>query len=85
MTTLSASKTRIPPGTFNLVAYKGERVAVKHRNGASLYLVSEDDLKLLELAEDLLDLKEAQEALEEMKTKGEAPIPWEEAKKRLGL
>jgi hypothetical protein len=85
MSSLNASKTRIPPDTFNRVVYNGERVEIHHRSGASLYLVSAEDMELLETAEDLFDLRQAHQALEEMKATGESPIAWDEAKKRLGL
>ncbi|MCE5269961.1 hypothetical protein LLH00_01600 [bacterium] len=85
MSSLNASKTRIPPDTFNRVAYNGERVEIHHRSGASLFLISAEDMELLETAEDLLDLQAVHKALEEMKAKGESPLAWDEAKKRLGL
>ena len=85
MTTLIASKARIPTDAFNRVAYRGERIRVRHRSGESLVLISEADLALLEAAEDLFDIKEATEALEAMKSKRQKPIPWDKVKHELGL
>ena len=52
MTTLKASQTRIPPDTFNRVAYQGDRVRIERRGGKPVYLVSQEDLALLEKLED---------------------------------
>ncbi len=85
MTTLKASATRIPPDTFNRVAYQRERVRIERRGGRPVFLVSEEDLELLEKLEDRYWAEEGQAALEEFKRSGHKPIPWEAAKKRLGL
>ncbi len=85
MTKLSASETRIPPDTFNRVAYQGERVRVERRGGPSVVLVSEEDLTLLEALEDHLDTEAAKEALAEMKAQGGKPIRWKKIKAKLGL
>ena len=63
----------------------GERV-VLHENGIEIaVLLPVADLALLEQVEDLLDNKEADEALAEMKASGEQPIPIQVIKKKLGL
>ncbi len=85
MTTLSASRTRIPPDAFNRVAYKGERIRVERRGGPSVVIICEEDAALLEALEDRLDLEEAREALAKMKAKGQKPVAWEKAKAALGL
>jgi len=71
--------------TVNRVAYGRERVVV-HRRGKDLAaLIPVEDLALLEELEDRRDIREAEQALAEAKAKHERPIPWEKAKKQLGL
>jgi prevent-host-death family protein len=56
---------------------RGRRVAA---------LIDADDLeRILELAEDMADIRAAEEALAEMAATGEEPIPWEDVKADLGL
>jgi len=85
MTVLTASQVRIPPDTFNRVAYQGERVRIDRRGAPSVAIIPIEDLELLELLEDQLDIETAAKALAEMKAKGEKPVPWDEVKARLGL
>lgn len=85
MENLSASEARIPPKVFGRVAYQGERVRIGRRGGEAVYLVSEEDVLLLEALEDAEDLKAAEKALRDAERKGEKPIPYEEARKTLGL
>jgi prevent-host-death family protein len=71
--------------TMNRVAYGRERI-VLHRRGKDLAaLIPAEDLTLLEALEDRLDAQEAEKALAKSKARGEKPIPWEKAKKKLGL
>lgn len=59
------------------LARRGRRVAA---------VIDADDLdRLIELAEDMADIRAAAEARAEMKATGEAPIPWAEVKADLGL
>ena len=59
------------------VARRGRRVAA---------VIDADDLdRLIELAEDMADIRAAEQARAEMKATGAAPIPWEEVKADLGL
>ena len=81
MTTMRASEARIPPDTFNRVAYQGERVRVERRGAPPVAIVSIRDLELLEFLEDQIDIEAAAKALADMKGKGEKPVPWEEAKR----
>ena len=85
MTVLTASKARIPPDTFNRVAYQGERVRIDRRGAPSVAIIPIEDLELLEFLEDQIDIDAAEKALAEMKTQGEKPVPWDEVKARLGL
>ena len=84
MTTLQASETRIPPQAFNNVAYKGARVCIRHRSGSMVYLISEDDLRLLEDLEDQMDVKDAREALARHKASGGRTVSLDEVEARLG-
>jgi prevent-host-death family protein len=59
------------------LARRGRRVAA---------LIDADDLdELLELAEDMADIRAAEAARAEMRATGETPIPWEQVKADLGL
>jgi len=56
---------------------RGRRVAA---------VIDADDLdEILELAEDMADIRAAAAARAEMQATGEAPIPWEQVKVDLGL
>jgi PHD/YefM family antitoxin component YafN of YafNO toxin-antitoxin module len=83
--TLKASDTRIPPDTFNRVAYQGERVRVDRRDGKSVYLVSEEDLDLLARLEDAYWSEEGERALAEFRRGKAAAVPFPELRKRLDL
>ena len=85
MTILKASKTRIPPDAFNRVAYRRERVRIERRGGRPVYLVSEEDLEILQKMEDRYWAEEGRKALEEFKRSGKKPVPWERIRERLGL
>jgi len=85
MTTLKASKTRIPPDAFNRVAYQRERVRIERRGAKPVYLVSEEDLELLEKLEDRYWAEEGRKALREFKRSGKKAIPLDELKTELGL
>lgn len=59
------------------LARHGRRVAA---------VIDSDDLeRILELAEDMADIRAAEAARAEMRATGEAPIPWEQVKADLGL
>jgi len=85
MTTLKASETRIPPDAFNRVAYQRERIRIDRRGGRPVFLVSQEDLELLEKLEDRYWAEEGRAALEEFERSGQKPIPWEKVRERLGL
>jgi len=80
MTTLKASRTRIPPDTFNRVAYQGERVRVERRGAKPVFLISEEDLARLELLEDRYWADEGRKALKEFRKSGKKAIPLEQLK-----
>jgi hypothetical protein len=49
-------------------------------------VVSADDLeRIQELAEDMQDIFDAEEARAEMRSSAEAPVPWEQVKADLAL
>ena len=59
------------------VARRGRRVAA---------IIDADDLDhILALAEEMADIRAAEQARAEMQATGEAPIPWDEVKADLGL
>lgn len=54
----------------------GERVAA---------IIAADDLdRILELAEDMADIRAAEQARAELRSTGQQPIPWDEVKAELG-
>ena len=66
---------------LNRVAYGKERLVLKRRGKGVAAIVPMEDLEAIEAMEDKIDLAMARKALKE---KGK-PIPWEKAKKQLGL
>lgn len=59
------------------VARRGRRVAA---------VIDADDLdRILQLAEDMTDIRAAEQARDEMRSTGAMPIPWDEVKADLGL
>ncbi|MBI2372311.1 MAG: type II toxin-antitoxin system Phd/YefM family antitoxin [Deltaproteobacteria bacterium] len=70
---------------LNRVAYRGERIVLHRRGKDVAALIPVEDLALLEELEDRLDVEEGEKALAEAEAKGEKPVPWEQAKKDLGL
>ena len=59
------------------VARRGRRIAA---------VIDADDLdRILELAEDMADIRAAEQARAEMQSTGTTPIPWDEVKADLGL
>ncbi len=59
------------------LARRGRRVAA--------VIAAEDLERILELAEDMADIRAAEAARAEMHATGEAPIPWEQVRADLGL
>ena len=81
MKTIEASQLRQEiSAVLNTVAFGGERIAINRHGKPVAVLVSVDDLKLLEALEDQEDLKQARKAIKE-----KGSIPWNQAKKKLGL
>jgi len=62
------------------VRINGERICISKNNKPALALVPLEDVRLLEMLEDMIDLKEALETLEEP-----GSIDHETFKKKLGL
>ena len=61
-------------------------VYLERRGRRIAAVIDADDLdSILELAEDMADIRSAEAARAEMRATGEAPIPWEEVKADLGL
>ena len=57
------------------------------RHGRRVAAIIDADVldRVLALAEDMLDIRAAEESRTQMRATGETPIPWEEAKADLGL
>ena len=67
------------------VAFGGDRVVLS-RNGRDLAaIVPMDVYRRIEEAEDRRDVADMERALREAAARGEKPIPYEEARKSLGL
>ncbi len=66
----------------NRVAYGKERLVIKRRGKGIAAIVPMEDLDAIEAIENKIDLAEARRILS---NKREKPIPWEKAKKQLGL
>jgi prevent-host-death family protein len=69
----------------NRAHYGKQRIALTRYGESLVAVVPFEDLQLLEKLEDQRDLEEAKKAKEAMKAKGEKPVAWTKAKKRLGL
>jgi len=81
MTTISMSEIRLKLSELaNRVIYGGERVVVEKNNKPAFAMVSMEDMELLQRLEDEMDIKAAEEALEE----GDF-IPLDDLVKELGL
>jgi prevent-host-death family protein len=72
------------PDTIGRVAHGKERLLIKRHNRPVAAVVSMDDVRLLEMLDDLLDLEAAAEALEEIANGGEL-MSAAELRKELGL
>jgi PHD/YefM family antitoxin component YafN of YafNO toxin-antitoxin module len=82
MTRLTASQLREDLATaINKVAFGGERIILQRNNKDVAALVPIGDLALLRELEDRADLAEIKKAMEEPGPN----IPWEDAKKDLGI
>ena len=71
--------------TLERVSLGKERIVLQSQGQDVAVLVPIEDLSLLEQLEDLADIKAAEAAEAEAAARGEATIPWEEARQQLGL
>jgi prevent-host-death family protein len=85
--TLSISEAREQLATVIDRARNEHRPVFLSRRGRRVAAVIDaDDLeRLLDLAEDMADIRAAEAARAEMRETGATPIPWEEVKADLGL
>lgn len=84
--TLTTSKARA--GFSELVsrtAFGKERVVLMRNGRPAVAVIPVEDLALLEEFEDARDLLLAKKAEAEASRKRQKPVPWTEAKKKLGL
>ncbi len=71
---------------IDLVRAEHEPVYLTRRGRRVAALIDADDLAaIIDLAEDMADIRAAEAARLEMKETGEQPIPWEDVKAELGL
>ena len=68
---------------LDIVAKDNERIIVHKREKAVAALVSIEDLKLLELLEDRMDMKEAKRMLKKIESEG--TDSWDDVKAELGV
>jgi prevent-host-death family protein len=81
MTRIAATKAREEfSETLNRVAYGQERIILERRGKGIAAVISIEDLELLEALEEQADVEMARKRLAE-----EDSIPYEEARKELGL
>ena len=85
MPSVSLTKLRESlPDTIGRVAHGKERLLIKRHNRPVAAVVSMDDVRLLEMLDDVLDLEAASEALEEIANSGDLKSA-AEFRKELGL
>ncbi|MEA2298871.1 MAG: antitoxin YefM [Solirubrobacteraceae bacterium] len=83
--TVSAARSRLA-AMIDRARSEHEPIYLARRGRRVAALIDADDLdELLELAEDMTDIRAAEAAREEMRATGAAPIPWEQVKADLGL
>jgi prevent-host-death family protein len=83
----SVTDARNQLATIIDTARSGHRPIFMTRRGQRVAAVIDaDDLaRLMELAEDMADIRAAEASRAEMKATGDLPIPWEQVKADLGL
>lgn len=57
----------------------------RHGKKVAAIVDADEFERLRELAEDMEDIRDAEQVLAEMRATGETPIPWDEVKADLGL
>ncbi len=63
-----------------------EPIYLSRRGRRIAAIIDAEDLdRILELAEDMADIRAAEQARADMEATGETPIPWDEVKADLGL
>jgi prevent-host-death family protein len=84
---LSISQARSELATIvDQARARHEPVYLTRRGRRIAAVIDADDLdQILALAEDMADIRAAEQARAEMEASGEAPIPWDEVKADLGL
>lgn len=86
-TTLSVSEARSQlAAIIDRLAAESAPIYLERHGRRVAAVIDADELdRLLELAEDMADIRAAEEAREEMRLTGETPIPWEQVRADLGL
>jgi len=76
------ARTKLPEA-LNRVIYSGERVEITRHGKVIGVIISKTESDLLEALADEHDVKEAKVVEAKAKAKGEKPIPYAEARKRI--
>ena len=81
--------TDVPPSclTFDRLPKKVQKALLDIFNRAveTAKISGLPEEEIFQLLEDVIDGRDAREAIEEMERTGEKPVPWEKVKKDLGL
>ena len=86
-TTLSLTEARQGfSSAINEALASGKPVYIQRHGRRIAAIIGAEELeRLMELAEDMEDIRAAEEAREEMRRTGETPVPWDEVRANLGL
>jgi prevent-host-death family protein len=84
--TISATALRDDSSqVLNRVHYGRERLVVAKHRKAVVAIIPIEDLELLEELEDARDVELARKAVRDARKRGEKPVPYADARRRLGL
>ncbi len=84
---VSVSDARVQLASIiDRVRAEHEPVFLSRRGQRVAAVIAADDLeRLIELAEDMADIRAAEESREEMRRTKDEPVPWDQVKADLGL
>lgn len=80
-----ASRAKIPQDVFNRVVYQRARACIRRRGGAKVFLINEEEMKLLEKAQDILEVYLADRAWKEFEDSGQELVSHEEVREEFGI
>ena len=85
MIELAASRAKVPQDVFNRVVYQSARACIRRRGGAKVFLINEEEMKLLDKARDILEVYLADKAWKEFEDSGRKLVPHEEVREEFGI